>query len=76
MVLVGLVGIESRTIAFTHFSNGFTEQPRHSWRHHLPAVLGYKDDVGVEVVDHMPAGAEVSSSHTINGTSIPLTFVV
>ena len=76
MVLVGLVGMKGRTISFTHLSEGFTEQPRHSWRHHLPAVLGDKDDVGVEVVDHMPPGAEVSRSHGSNSMSIPLAFVV
>ncbi len=63
MILVGLIGVKGRTISFTYFSEGFTEQPRHSWRHHLPAVFRYKDDVSVEVVDHMPSGAEVSSSH-------------
>ena len=76
MVLVGLVGVKGRTISFTHLREGFTEQPRHSWRHHLPAVLGYKDDVSVEVVDYMSSGAKVGRSHLTNSTSRPLAFVV
>ena len=65
VVLVSFIGIKSSTISSTHFTKDLTEQLRHSGCHHLSSVLGYKDNMGVHVINHMSSGAKVHMSHII-----------
>jgi hypothetical protein len=68
--------IKSSTISSTHFTKDLTEQLRHSGCHHLSSVLGYKDNMGVHVINHMSSGAEVHMSHIIYNTPRLLIAVV
>ena len=63
MVPVGLEGVKSGIVAGAHVLEGFSQAVGHLLGHNPPAVLGSEHDVGVELVDHMAAGAELIYSH-------------
>ena len=63
VILVCLERVECRPVAGAHLLERGPERVRDASGHHLLAVLGHEDDMGVEFIDHMPAGAETLSVH-------------
>ncbi len=65
MVLVGLEGIKAGLVASADFLEGLPQTVCYPLGHHLPSVFRDKDDVGMELVDHMATGAELICSHVL-----------
>lgn len=59
MVLVGLELLQFAFEAFADLPERVAQQFRHPWGHHLAAVFGDEDDVGMQFIDHMPTGTPI-----------------
>lgn len=59
MVLVGLELLQFAFEAFADLPERVAQQFCHPWGHHLAAVFGDEDDVGMQFIDHMPTGTPI-----------------
>ena len=63
MVAVGLERVEGGVVAHADLIKCFPEASRHSLAHDLAPVFRDENNVGVELVGHMPSGSEFFRAH-------------
>ena len=59
MVLVGLELLKFALEVFADLPERVAQQFRHPWGHHLAAVFGDEDNMGMQFIDHMPTGMPI-----------------
>ncbi len=64
MVVRAIGGDEGDLPTLTHFSRGCDKQLSYSIGDHFAAIFWSENDMGVQIVDHMPTSAEFTLSRT------------
>ena len=63
VIPVGLKSVKCGLVTGANLVEGLPQAVGHSFCHHLPAVLGDQNDVGMEFIHHMATGSEFICTH-------------